>query len=304
MAIKLSVDIGNGYSLVHDGRITRSLRSIYHTHHAGERALKNEMVVYRPELAPVVVGDDAKRFRSWQNLAEEDKTEAGIYFLLALLPEGRDKVFHLNVSVPDVNRYEAKVMQNLSGDYTFSVNDRPERTVSLQVMNVLQEGFGSYLTAKNGDRLAARGRTLVIDIGAGTYCASVIDNPTDEVLDVKTQERAGVLELCNAISSDRRLVSQLGENPDVGLLMDGIADQSFEYSHTDINFESYVREYSAQWRKGIISSVKSHFHNYIPSIKTILFTGGGALLLGTVPEGIIKIAASPLTDNVTGGFYA
>lgn len=288
----VAFDIGNGYCSACDEKYTASLKSIYHIWREGERTPSDNENKATVGDTLFILGDDCKRYRDYENVAENNKSNLVLPFTLALLNMLGKRTVDAVFQVPDPLRYEASLRSALEG-------------TGINVRNVYQEGYGSwYEFRKMRLQPKAKGISLVIDIGAGTTVASLIDESTTMVLDTFVKESAGCVYLCQLLAEDRRLVQTIGEHPSISDLMQGIEHEDNEYGDTGISFAQYLPAAQDAWFKWLFNIIRSHYKAYMNRITSIIFTGGGSLLLKDRIENnkspLIHLAASPLGNNLTG----
>lgn len=297
----LSLDIGNGYSVSYDGQKISTIQSVYKELLGGDEWLTGGgQMVYRKHRYHL--GKSATKYPSPETVAEANKLDMAIPFALSLLPvHPNNFTFDLVLSMPDTGRYERILRKLLEGTHEYELNGR-ERQTAFRVIGTHPEAYGSYVMASERGQLTDEGYTLVIDIGAGTYVALVVDNSSGEILAKHTKEKRGVIDLANIIANDRRIVEQLGDAPNVDLILEGIVKGNYKYGTTKVNFESVYKEALRIWFRRICNEVLSHYDSYKSKLKGALVTGGGALLVKTAlaDKPFFVVAEHPLTDNCVG----
>lgn len=96
------------------------------------------------------------------------------------------------------------------------------------------------------------------------------------------------------------LLPTLGYSPELRLIMDAIADNSFLYGTTEINFESIFQKCREQWIGEIRSKLKVAWTQQLSDLGEVLIIGGSATLAQSLVEatkGRFKIAFHPSVPN-------
>ena len=300
-----AIDIGNAYCLATTEKHTASLKSIYHVWSPGEKIPPRcyDQVFCEKNMG-IIVGHDAMSYRTYETIAETNKTTLAMPFSIALLYRLGITNADVVYSVPDPLRYEMELRGHVEGTHKWGLYGDEVSPTTIHVKGVIHEGFGSWY--ENRDKLPKRGLSLIVDIGAGTAIAALVNTESASVLDTYVKEGAGVVYIAKRLVEDTRFVKAVGEHPNVADIMNGIEMGTFEYGMTNIFFNDFMPDKTEQWFKWLFNTITTHYKNYMTRITSILFTGGGSLMLKDKIDakkgGIIHLAADPLRDNVNGAY--
>ena len=127
----------------------------------------------------------------------------------------------------------------------------------------------------------------ILDLGGGTGIGRLyapngtMDRSADVIL-------PGTFQLAAKIAA--ALTPQLGYSPKLPLIMDGIADGSYELGTTQTNFKPIFQKCRADWINDIRARLKTAWINQLNSLAEVLIIGGSAPL------------AQPLTEATKGRF--
>lgn len=314
-----SLDIGNGFSVLYDGRKTQNIRSVVAEFNAPANKRPGDgWVVFNGKHYHV--GDAAYRYDMYRSMAVTDKQVNGniidsIILTLYLIAPNRGSMpaaTDIILQVPSKNSaYQHELVKALNGAKGWSVDGKSYDTL-IRVQDVFQEGFGAWYMARRQGLIPNGGYTLVIDIGAGTAISALIESTSGEVIRTDSYAKSGVIYLANLLSNDYELRYQNGGKiVRTDQLFNAFEDGSFQIGATGANFREFYNVYSAQWWKHIWTQVVNSFHTQFDrnDVARVLITGGGAELVRrfieaakTKPEfrELFAISGSPLTDNVTG----
>lgn len=320
-----SVDIGNAYTVVYNGKQLYTLQSTITdvtsvtNYRQGDGKISYQGNLYH-------VGESALKYPKFRLQAERDKQVASNHLdslLLALvgltpikgsLPDET----HIVIQVPStLTSYQHELVKLFNGVHSWSL-DGKSYTTRLVVNSVYQEGYGSWYVAKRAKMLPQVGYTLVLDIGGGTSIVSMIDNQSGEVMpNVSTYGARGVIDLVNMLRGDLDLrLDNYNDIPSVHQLFSAIENKTYRIGHTGANIKDYVNIYVPQWWKALFQeTVVNDFKPFFVrrEITKVLVTGGGAEVVRPLIEAaqqkpgdvgkMFAIASDPLNDNVKGIYH-
>lgn len=253
-------------------------------------------------------GTQVYHYRKQLATVTEDKTK--LYKLLALAAIRPGAISTSNVSQQEVSlvishpkpdSVRTELERDLLGVHTYKRNGVMMVT-NVRALEVVPEGLGAYLQAKTEGAVPSAGYGLVIDIGGSTVITRLFTSKGELVAeDVK--EKQGTYDLAQAIALDRRLTSQI-DNVSSSLILDAFADGSLRYGDSAVSFAEYLDEYRKDWMRNILNTVKSTYAPYLPNIKRMIFTGGGAALVKPLlPNNpLFYVLENPSTANALGQY--
>lgn len=136
----------------------------------------------------------------------------------------------------------------------------------------------------------------ILDLGGGTgigrlFAGGNIARDADCIL-------PGTFDLANKIAN--AITPKIGYSPDLSLIMDGIAEGSYQLGTTGFDFENIFTSCKDEWIAEIRSRLKVAWVKYLPTLAEVLVIGGSAWLaedLQTATKGRFKIAQHPSVPN-------
>lgn len=251
-----------------------------------------------------VVGELAKHLGG-RPVFERDKCELALLLaLVALEPNPGQNVVSINellIALPDKRQAEnLKALQRLETTHEFIRNGQ-HVVASVRKVQAVDETAGAYALARRHGLLRDPSRTNgIIDFGGGTSIARLY-TPTGTLNRKADRILPGTADLASQI--DAALLSKTGASQDLGLIMDGIADGSFEIGTTGINFEAIFQGLRDEWLNEIRDRIKRSWVEYLPKIGEVLMIGGSAPLaspLEVASKGRFKIAPHSQLFNLKG----
>lgn len=324
-----SLDIGNAFSLLFDGKSYWEQRSVVAPlqSYLNVRGNKDETLRYREKIYHVGAG--ALKYPLYRLFAEHDKQSPvtisdSVVMTLYLIeqaagfnPKKVDETTGLVIQVPEsVSEYHNKIVASLNGVHIWESNGKQYQT-RIAVQEVYPEGYGSWFMAKRQRTLNGRGITIVIDMGGGTVVATAFENQSGEVLSSKSYAKSGVVRLANLVRDDIDLQTRNeGGILSVEDIFQAIEDGSYAVGINGVSIRDTVKFYLPEWWNNTYRTVINDFASYFQRrmVSKILVTGGGAELVRPAIEGAINsgttigklftLASQPLMDNVLGIYYA
>lgn len=261
-------------------------------------------IVIQFEGKRYVVGELAKQLGG-RPVFEQDKCDLALLLALcALEPNPDQNVVSINellIALPDKRQAEnLKALQKLETTHEFTRNGQ-HVVASVRKIRAIDETAGAYALAKrHGLFRAVNQINGVLDFGGGTSIARLytangtLNRKGDRIL-------PGTADLASKI--DAALLPRTGASQNLGLIMDAIADNSFEIGTTGINFEAVFREVRDEWLNDIRDRIKRSWAEYLPQIGEVLMIGGSAPLaqsLEITSKGRFKVAPHPQLFNLKG----
>lgn len=313
-----AIDVGNAYSVSYDGRKSSRCRSIV----ANPPTLKNTrsgtgVMVYDGSIYHA--GVSALRYDIFTDMAvsnkEQNIRECVVLTLNLISPlRGRlDDTTELVIQVPDTSStYAHELVKQLNGFKLWVLDGREHRT-KIQVRNIYQEGYGSwYVVARTG--ALKKGYSLIIDIGAGTVIATLIDNMDSECIKTLSFRAKGAVYLAEIMRHDYDIRDANGGDVlSVEMLFSAFEHPEMRVGSNGISIRPYIGSYTKQWWSSIWSNILSAYSPQFQrrEINKVIVTGGGAELVRPYIEaanakvpGMFQIASDPLYDNVKGIYHA
>lgn len=237
-----------------------------------------------------------------QPIFERDKTQlAWLLALVALEPNpGQSSVLveKMTVALPDSRNQEAiAAIKQIEGIKEFSRNGI-DLVANVKKVEPVDECFPAYKFAKTKGLFRAPNKINgILDLGGGTGIGRLFtSNGTlirgaDVIL-------PGTFKLAAHIAA--ALTPQLGHSANLGLIMDAIADGSYCYGTSEINFEPIFQKCREQWIGEIRSKLKVAWTTQLSDLGEVLIIGGSASLAQPLVEatkGRFKIASHPSVPN-------
>lgn len=225
--------------------------------------------------------------------------------LASLAPPKGAKEFEVSVKIshqtPDLAEQEIKNRLTKTFSYKYC---GVETMVHVTDVEVVEESSASleYLRFRYPAILPPKGAVLLIDLGGGTALTKLIDQEGN-ILARQEFLGLGSIHLAKNLAYQcLPLYKAVGEQPDVGKIMNGLASGN-DYGETgEINFGLWIPEFLGDWVKAIISQTIAYYKTSLPSVSTFLWTGGSSELIKPQVSGKPKMLfhPEPLFGNVLG----
>ncbi|NER29087.1 MAG: hypothetical protein F6J89_15985 [Symploca sp. SIO1C4] len=225
--------------------------------------------------------------------------------LAALRPPKGVREFTVSVKIshqtPDLVEQEIKNLLTKTFSYKYC---GAEATAHVTDVEVVEESASSldYLKNRYPALLPQKGHTLVIDLGGGTALTKLIDTHGN-ILGRQEFLGLGSVYLAKKLAYDcAPFYQSIGEQPDVGLIMNGLSLGN-DYGVTgEVNFSHWIPEFLGDWVSAILSQTIAHYKQSLPSVGAFLFTGGSSILIKEQLNGKPKMVfhPEPLFGNVLG----
>lgn len=266
----------------------------------------------QPDQNSVVVEVEGKRYALGQiahdldgkPVFEHSKTELAYLLALAAIEPnpGQNQVIieSMPVALPDSRNKEAvSGVKRIEKTRDFRRNG--QRIIAI-VRNVtpIDETKAAYSYAVKQGLFKYQRPNGVLDCGGGTAIARLyalngtVIREADTIL-------PGTYALAQKISA--ALTPQLGYTPNLSLLMDAIADSSFDYGTTGFNFKPIFEKCRESWILEIRAKLKTAWGKWGGELGEVLVIGGSAPLLKPLEEeskGRFKIAPEPQFISIRG----
>ena len=301
----LAADLGNYETKYWTGEWQpHAIRSVRAQLSAGTRALSatDNSPLIEHEGRRYHLGERAYDYRKQSHVVEGDKAAIALLSTLACCNfQDLEYCLQVRTSHPTPKTAGDRIRQQLLGTHYFKRNGT-NHVAHITNAIVEPEGVGAYRHAKIQGLVPAKGLTLLIDIGGGTWLSRLF-NAKGEIIDQSADEKGGVYDLATLIAFDDRLIQAIGgTRPEPGVIMDGFANQTHYYGEMhNASWQSYLSDHLDPWFKGIKEKVKSQYQPHFSRIKRILLTGGGSLLVqGLIDKSVFVIVPSPRFANVKG----
>jgi hypothetical protein len=242
------------------------------------------------------LGYRAFEYPQQQLTVEEQKTDNLLLHVLACIrPLAEQFEVKLIISHPTPEFAATLIKSTLLGSHPYSYNAR-QAIAHITSVEVVEESVGTFHYLKAFyPHLLPVGDTLLIDVGGGTVLTKILDSQGN-ILDRQDFERMGAYYLANRLSKDARLYQAVGTQPDIGLILNGIAEGTHQYgkaSNRGITWSHYLDEYLADWGRSILTKCQSAYQSKMADIGAFLFTGGSSLLLKPRLDGKNLMVFSP-----------
>ena len=221
------------------------------------------------------------------------------------------KISRLVYSLPDdLNDKDVRVVQEaLLGRHWINI-DGKDVVVSIERVQVVFEGLGAYVWARNENilKLTDGYKTGVLDVGNKTVILTPFTNIGNiSERDKRAVSNIGVISLAQAISRDRIFRTPgVQSRVNVDLIVKGISDGSYMYGagSNGISFKEVFPRYQREWIESIRTFMRVEWDDIRTEIGEILAVGGGSHLLHPLQEIIGKdrfiLCEDPTYANVRG----
>ncbi|MBD2311194.1 hypothetical protein H6G20_05920 [Desertifilum sp. FACHB-1129] len=224
--------------------------------------------------------------------------------LPALQPKPGERVVTIHevlIALPDSrDRNALEHLKKIEGTHEFMRNGQ-HVVASIRKVRAIDETKGAYaLAAKHGLFLRPDRINGVLDLGGGTSIARLY-KPNGDIIRSVDCVLPGTVDLARKI--DAALLPKTGKSQNLGLIMDAIADGSFEIGTSGVKFTNIFEPAVNRWIDDIRERLKGTWGEYLPQIAEVLTIGGAAPLakpLETLTKGRFKLAPSPQILNLKG----
>lgn len=233
---------------------------------------------------------------------EGDKCElAWLLALVAIQPnpgETSVRIEEMPIALPDSRNKEAvTALKQVEGTREFFRNGEYIIYTVHRVVPV-DETKAAYSYALTSGLFQYHRTNGILDLGGGTgigrlYSASgTLIREADTIL-------PGTFSLAQKIGA--ALTPQLGQSANLSMIMDAIADGSYIYGTTGINFQPLFTKFHADWLEEIRSKLKISWGKWMSEIGEVIVIGGSATLALPLVEsskGRFKLAPNPQTFTI------
>ena len=245
-----------------------------------------------------VVGDEAKAQEGVDTFASrEGKAERAKILLMAALdlkPECDSLLIDtLAIASPDSRELAArKPLQALVGSHCFERNGRHIEALIKQVV-IVDEGLAAWRYAWTHDGFEYACNNGVLDLGGGTAIARII-TPNGIPVRGSDIKLKGTKDLAQRIAAALQAKEKI--QPDLGEIMDAIADQTYKAGVHGIPFQAIFERQRQQWLDEIAGDIQAQWEAQLNSLGEVLVVGGSAPLAQAFVEmthGRFKIPRTP-----------
>lgn len=233
---------------------------------------------------------------------EEGKADlAHLLVLPAIASTSPARIEQLIIPTPDSrNRVVIQQLKKLENTLDFSING-VDQIVSVRQVRTIDECRGAFALARLQKLWKFPQHTNgVIDFGGGTAIARLF-TPSGVLIREADVVLPGTYALAQKLAA--ALLPIIGQSADLGLLMDAIANRSFQYGSTGIDFTAQFRTVQHHWLSEIRNKLKVAWNSQMANLGEVLIVGGSAPLLEPLSEaskGRFKIAPQPQFFSLFG----
>ncbi len=215
------------------------------------------------------------------------------------------RIKELRLCLPDAhdqNKVEILKMK-LVGKHHLTI-DEQEIKVAIERVKVIPEGLDAYRWLEHEGFYQYLGINGVLDIGGGNTTGQLFSDSDDPIGDSRCVA-PGMVALARALAHDPVFfgAESQGCSPALHTILDGIANGSFAYGTTGINFAEVFPKYLDAWVKDIYQVLKTAWKPYLKEIGEVAILGGGAIHGEWFIErtkGRFKIASEPTICTIRG----
>ena len=246
-----------------------------------------------------LVGQGAKDSGGLETFtATETKAERTEIMLFASVePEGDNcdiLIDTLALALPDRRRQEdvRKLEKIASGTTKHYVRNGQPVNLKVNKLDPVDEALAAWRHLWNKGGFKYKCNNAVLDLGGGTALGRII-TPKGQILrklDIQLQGTKDLaLRIAAALQKDSRV------QPDLGLIMDAIADKSFKYGVHGVGFEGVFQNAKNAWVEDISARLRSQWQDQLDTLGEIFIVGGSAPLAQALVDrskGRINIASN------------
>ena len=320
--LELKVDFGNGFSVMHDGERTYSIRSSYSSGGAiinNKKVELDKTVLFTLDGQNYMVGDATAGTKTAVTTLNATKPKTAKVLLAALIVQASSwRAFtDTRLTIVDTNpsTNQAQYAKKLKGQYAISYQlDGVEKHIHFQVVDVetVREGLGTFnrYLDTHGFPISPNPEAkflAVQNIGAGTMDLLVYDQSGTEVKSHTLQDH-GCISYAQELSSQLRKsgkvdgdipVEQMFRALETGSLVTW--DRVKKESKT-INIDGILKKTAKQYYALAFKNLIAKMPEFRNSLAKVVFTGGLAfhVTLTEKEQVIFDCAINPLHDNVIG----
>lgn len=252
-----------------------------------------------------VIGQLAKELGGQPTFEGNKSALAKLLVLSAIAPIGDSTlplfIEQLRIALPD-SRYKADLenLKELESVRTVTRNG-VNFTYSIRKVEAIDEGIGAYRYAVANDLYRFKSKPNgILDVGGGTTLVKLF-SPSGTLMRKSDLSLPGTWALANDIAV--ALLPRIGYSPDLGLIMDGIADSHYLLGTTGINFGKEFETARTKWVAGLRNQINTRWRTELSTFGEVLIVGGSAPLLNEVEKktgGRFKIAPDHKFISVKG----
>lgn len=277
--------------------LTRCLPSCIKEIDSWQDAVPDEnTVVIDVDGVRYLVGQQAKDLKGIDVFTADKAELARILLFAAIEPtDTADNILidTLAISTPD-SRLTGAVshLQRLSGTHSFLRNGRM-LTARINRVEIVDECLSAWRYAWNHGGFAYACKNGVLDLGGGTALARII-LPSGMIVRDADIKLPGTADLARRVAAALKAKSEF--QPDLGLIMDGIANQTFRAGQHGVPFAAIFEKARQSWLEEIRGQIKTQWASHLSEIGEVLVVGGSAELARPFVEasgGRFKIPVNP-----------
>ncbi|MBA3920257.1 MAG: ParM/StbA family protein [Nostocaceae cyanobacterium] len=265
-----------------------------------------------PDAHSYIVEFDGKRYavgKLAQDLGGKPAFEIGKAELASILvlpalatADGvPQRVEKLLIPTPDTRNSEViALLKRLETTRDFSINGI-NQICTVRTVKACNEGQSAFKLATSRNLWTFADKTNgVIDFGGGTAIARLFTS-SGVLIRLADTLLPGTNALAQKVGA--AMLPVLGYSPDLGTIMDAIANGSFVYGTTNTNFLPMFQTVQIAWIADIRNKLKIAWGNYLPNLGEVLMIGGTAPLmepLEIATKSRFKIAPHPQLFSLYG----
>ncbi len=250
-----------------------------------------------------VVGQLAKELGGEPTFQGDKSALSKLLVLSAITPIGDSTlplmIENLRIALPD-SRYK-KDLENLRKleQVRTVVRNGVNFTYGIRKIEAIDEGIGAYRFARQAKLFQYVNRpNAILDIGGGTSLAKVF-SPGGVLMRASDLILPGTFDLAKQVAT--ALLPKINYSPDLGMIMDGIAEGNYLLGTTGISFATEFEKARQKWVEGLKSQLRTHWKQEFQTIGEVLIVGGSAPLLKEFTENPrFKIAPNHAFISVKG----
>jgi len=193
------------------------------------------------------------------------------------------------------------IVKGLTGTHTIKRNGE-ELKLDIQKVEVQPETLGAFKWVLAHKLFQYARINGILDLGGKTGIGQLYTKNGTLIRESRIIV-GGTYQLAQLVAQHPKLI-RLDTTPDLGLIMDAIADNSLAYGTTGISFADRFPGYLSQWLDDIRNKLKINWAKWLSELGEVVIVGGTAVLAQPLVEktaGRFKIAKeNPQYCNVLG----
>ncbi len=251
-----------------------------------------------------IIGDEAQRQKGVSAFTGNKCQMAKrlVYAALEPLPGADTVMFEcLRVALPDArNADNVGLVKSIADTYHFRRNGQTVEATVKQVEPV-DETRPAYKFALN-NKLFKSPKQIngILDLGGGTGIGRLY-SPSGNLMRGADVVVPGTFALAKKI--DAALMPSTNQSQDLSLIMDAIADGSYQVGVSGANFSDLFQKCRDAWLEEIRATLRTVWSQYFNEVGEVLIIGGSAPLAKPIEEstkGRFKVAPNPQNISILG----